>query len=67
VDGIGSFRAGGAVGNLLAEVVSFAELLAHDLDDIVGVGVVLGEDECLRNDGAAGKDFGEEAVAKGAD
>jgi hypothetical protein len=31
------------------------------------VRVVLGEDECLRNGGAAGKDVGEEPVAKGAD
>ena len=29
--------AGGAVGDLLAEVVSFAELFAHDLHDVVGV------------------------------
>ena len=38
-----------------------------DLDDVVGVGVVLGEDERLGDFGAAGEDLGEEAVAEGAD
>src|SRR5262249_6878008 len=65
LDEIGWVRAGGAVGDLLAEVVSFAELFAHDLDDVVGVGVVFREDKCLRNYGAAGKDFSEQPVAKG--
>ena len=37
------------------------------MDDVVGVGVVLGEDEGLGDLGAAGKDFGEEPVAEGAD
>ena len=61
------FRAGGAVGDLLGEVVALAEFLAHDLDDVLGVGVVLGEDEGLGHPGAAGEDFGEELVAEGAD
>ena len=57
----------GAVGDLLAEVVALAELLADDADDVVGVGVVLGEDQRLRHFGAAGEDLGEELVAEGAD
>ena len=59
--------AGGAVGDLLAEVVALAELLAKDFDDIFGVGVVLGEDQGLGHFGAAGKDFGEELVLEGSD
>src|SRR5581483_11984443 len=57
--------AGGAVGNLLAEVVSFIEFFAHDFYDVVSVRVVFSEDERLWNYGATGKDFGEKAVAKG--
>ena len=38
---------GGAKGDLLAEVVSLVEFLADDVDDVVGVGVSLGEDEGL--------------------
>ena len=56
--------AGGLVGDLHREVVAAAELLAHDLDDVVGVGVVLGEDQGLRHLGAAGEDLGEEPVAE---
>ena len=59
--------AGGAVGDLLGEVVALAELFADDLDDVFGVGVVLGEDERLRHFGAAGKDLGKELVPEGAD
>ena len=55
----------GAVGDFLAEVVALAEHLAADSDDVVGVGVVLGEDEGLGHIGAAGEDLGEEAVAEG--
>ena len=39
----------GTVGDLLAEVVALAELLACDADDVVGVGIVLGEDQGLRH------------------
>ena len=67
VDEVLGLRAGGAVGDLLAEVVALAEFLAHDLDDVLGVGVVLGEDEGLGHLGAAGEDFGEQLVAEGAD
>jgi hypothetical protein len=53
---------GGLVGDLDGEVVSPAELLADDLDDLLRVGVVLGEDEGLRHGRAAGEDLREEAV-----
>ena len=59
--------AGGLVGDLLAEVVALAELLADDLHDVLGVAVVLGEDQRLGHLGAAGEDLGEELVAEGAD
>ncbi len=36
-------------------------------DDVLGVGVVLGEDEGLGHPGAAGKDLGEELVLEGLD
>ena len=57
--------AGRLVGDLGGEVVALAELLAGDLDDVVGVRVVLGEDQRLRHLAAAGEDLGEEAVAEG--
>jgi len=37
------------VGDLLAEVVAFAEDFAADVDDVLGVGVVFAEDEGLRD------------------
>jgi hypothetical protein len=43
--------------DLFGIVVSFPELLAHDLDDVVGMLVVLREDECLRKDGTLEEDF----------
>ena len=55
----------GAIGDLLAEVVALAEDFAADADDVVGVGVVLGEDERLRQVGAARKHFSEDFVAEG--
>ena len=60
-------RAGGAVGDLLAEVVALAEFLADDRDDVIGVGVVLGEDERFRHLGAVREDLGLQLVAEGAD
>ena len=57
---------GGFVGDLLAELVALAELLAHRLDDVVGVAVGLGEDERFRNFGAARK-YLRPLVPKGAD
>jgi hypothetical protein len=68
VDEVLRLRAGGAVGDLLGEVVALAELLAHDLDDVLGVVVVLGEDERLGQGSslAAGEDLGEQLVAEGA-
>ena len=55
----------GAVSYLLAEVVAFVEDLAADAHDIVGVGVVLGEDQRLGHLVASGKDLREELVPKG--
>ena len=55
-----------AVGDLLAEVVALAKLLADDVDDGLGVAVVFGEDQGLGHNRAAGEDLGEEAVAVGA-
>ena len=57
--------AGRLVGDLGGEVVALAEHLADDLDDLLGVGVVLGEDQRLRHLGAAGEDLGEQPVAEG--
>ena len=59
--------AGGAVGDLLAEVVPLAELLAQDAHDVLGVAVVLGEDQRLGHFGAPGEDLGEEPVPEGPD
>ena len=56
-----------AVGDLGGELVALAEHLPHDLDDVVGVGVVLGEDERLGDGAAAGKQFGEQLVLEGLD
>lgn len=60
------------IGHLFAEGIALPELLAHDLDDVVGMGVGLGEDEGLGDFvfallvGAVGEDDGE-LVAEGAD
>ena len=59
--------AAGAVGDFLAELVAFAELFAEDLHNIIGVGVVFGEDQGFGNMGAVRKNLGEELVAEGAD
>ena len=55
----------GFVGDLLGEVVAAAEDLADEVDDVLGVGVVLGEDEGLGHERAAGKKLGEERVLEG--
>ena len=55
-------RAGRLGCDLLAEVVALAELLLEDLDDVVGVAVLLGEDERLRNFGATREDLAQEPV-----
>src|SRR5690554_1116838 len=54
------------VGNLLAELVAFAKLLAHGVDDVVGVAVGLGEDQGFGYFLPARKDS-RQAVAEGAD
>ena len=69
-DGLGIFLV--LVSDLFAEGGGFAELLADDLDDVVGVGIRLGEDEGFRDlvfaIGAAAvrKDF-RQLVAEGLD
>ena len=63
-DGLGILV--GLVGDLFAEGVPLAELLADDLDDVVGVAVGLGEDEGLGDLGAAGENLGE-FLAEGSD
>ena len=58
---------GGPVGDLLAEVVALVELLAHDAHDVIGVAVVLGEDDGLGHIAAAGEYVREQALPKGLD
>ena len=53
---------GRAIGDLLGEVVPLAELFPQDAGDVLGVAVVLGEDEGLRNLGATGENLGEEPL-----
>src|SRR5207245_7161071 len=43
----------GPIRYLLSEVITLAELLAQDLNDIVGVAVVLGKDQRFGHFGAA--------------
>ena len=54
------------IGDLFAEVVALAEDLAAEVDDVLGVGVVLGEDERLGHKRAAGEELGLHDVAIGA-
>ena len=67
-DGLGVFFV--LVGDLFAEGGGFAEFLADDLDDVVSVGVGLGENQGFGDfvfaigAGAVGEDFGE-LVAEG--
>jgi len=63
-DGLGVFLV--LVGDLFAEAVLLVEFLADDLDDVVGVGVGLGEDEGFRNFLTVGKERGQ-GVAEGPD
>ena len=60
-------RPGGLVGDLLAEVVALVELLAHDAHNVVGVGIVLGEDDSLGHVAAVGEHLGEQPVPEGLD
>jgi hypothetical protein len=55
----------GFVGDLLHEVVAATEDLAIDADDLLGMVVVLAEDQGLRHLAAARKQFGGQAVAIG--
>lgn len=48
----------GLVGDLFAKIVTLAKDLAANMDDVLGVGVVLGEDERLRHERAAGEQLG---------
>ena len=63
-DGLGIFLV--LVGDLLAEAVLLIELLADDLDDVVGVGIGLGEDKGFR-DFLAVRENGRQGIAEGAD
>ena len=54
----------GAVGDLPAEVVAFAELHAGDADDILRVGIVLGEDQGLWHLFASRERLGQHLVAE---
>jgi hypothetical protein len=78
VDGHGDPQSGGGaeglevalgvlrgIRDLGGEVVALAEDLTDGGDDLLGVGVVLGEDQRLGDGGAAGEDLGEEPVAEG--
>ena len=58
---------GGAVGDFLAEVVALVELLPDGPNYVVGVAVVLGEDDGLGDVLAMGEDVGEQLVAEGLD
>jgi hypothetical protein len=42
------FLPGGAIGNLFAKLVPLAKLLPDNLDNIFGVGVILGKNQRLR-------------------
>ena len=52
----------GLIGDLLAEVVALAENLPANADNVLGVAVVLGEDERLGHERATGKERGENRV-----
>ena len=67
LDEVARLRAGHLAGDLLAEGVAAAELVADDLDDVLGVAVVLGEDQRLGDFRPARKEVGEEPVAERAD
>ena len=56
----------GLVGDLFAEVVALAKDLAAEVDDVLGVGVVLGENERLRHERAAGEQLGLHDILVGA-
>ena len=49
----------------LAKSLPLPKTSRHEVDDVLGVGVVLGEDEGLRHEGAAGEKLGEERVLEG--
>ena len=59
-------RALGLVGDFLGELRAAAELLPDDLEDVLGVLVVLGEEDGLRDLVAAREDFGPHALLEGA-
>src|SRR5712691_6037377 len=52
------------VGDLLRELVAASELLAHDLEDVFRVAVVLGKDERLGHLATSRKDVCEEPVSE---
>ncbi len=58
---------GGAIGDLLGEVVALGEFFSQDFDDRFGVGIVFGKDEGLGNFGAAWEYFGKQFIPEGFD
>ena len=54
----------GAIRDLLAKVVALGQHLAHGTHDVVGMGIVLGENQRFRYFGAAGECIGQHLVAK---
>ena len=55
----------GVIGDFGGKVVSLSKYLAGQVDNLFSVVVVLGEDERLRNDGAAREDFSKQPVTEG--
>ena len=52
-------------GDLLAEFVAASEFFADDFDDVVGVQVGLGKDQCLGDFRSAREDVGGQPVFEG--
>ena len=52
----------GLIRDLLAEVVALAEHFAADVNDVFGVGIILGEDQGLWNQRAVREKFGKDDV-----
>ena len=59
-----NFGEPGSISDLLAEVVSLSEDFTHQADNVVGVGVVFGEDQCLGHFSAIRKTNRDGTVAK---
>src|SRR5207247_1076333 len=53
------------VGNLFGKLVALAEDVTNGGDNVLGVAIVLGEDQSFRNFLAAREDFSKQLIAKG--